>query len=428
MDLGTQQSLALARMSELRGVVFVTGGAGVGKSTVLNEFRSRHTALVVAPTGIAAINVGGTTVHSAFGLGIGPISDSKARKSGLDSKRRDLLRRIDALVIDEVSMVRADMMDAISTALRTAMDSGEPFGGKPVILIGDMWQLEPVVSDRESEWVYANYQSPFWFDAKCFGSVGLFEGLPVDTIEMTEVWRQSDPTFVDALNRLRVGDTSGRHVINTRDSAERHPSAVRICLTNHHAEDVNDMMLSQLPGEPEYYEAEIEGKSMSSWPSPAILELKVDARVMVTRNVWRDCGYVVNGATGWVRELHPIIVELDDGRVMESAPETWEVESYGIDMDSGEPVPVREASFTQHPLKLAWAITAHKSQGQTVDYAHLEMDRASFAHGQTYVALSRVRSLNGLSLRRSLRAADIIIHPRVAEFCGNNRINQEAFA
>lgn len=405
------------------GFIFVTGKAGTGKSTVLRAIRAKRQLIVAAPTGLAAVNVRGETIHRAFGLRVGPQSRSKTRNLGEDAA--DLLDAADAIVIDEISMVRADILDAINWTLQKTLGRPAPFGGKLVVCFGDMCQLEPVVSREESDIITKSYPSPFWFDAKVFShSQDLFgeeeERLDLVTAELTDVFRQSDQEFIDALNLIRLGDPAGLSYINTRAGA-RPPVTdppVALTLTNDQAAIINGERLGCLTTERKKYEASISGDFGDKHPTENELVLAIGAQVMLIRNGLSTTGErLTNGEIGEV-----VAFEQEGPRVLfRSGVETvvgralWERITYAKD-DQDEIVEEPVGKFEQIPLRLAWAITVHKSQGQTLDSALLQMEMQARTHGQLYVALSRVRSMEGLYLRRRLTPKDLSFNKRVREF------------
>jgi ATP-dependent DNA helicase PIF1 len=410
--------------------VFLTGEAGTGKSTVLRELRKRARCVVCAPTGIAAVNVGGETIHRMFGLGIGPKTKKECRAA--NREKAVVLRHCDAIVIDEVSMVRADLLDAISWTLQKTLHNDLPFGGKTVIGIGDMLQLEPVVGEEEQDFMERRYASHFWMDARVFAFSGqpTIDGetlaqIQIERLELTEIFRQSDPDYIENLNKIRIGDPSGIEYFNSRVGADPGDlDLVSIVHTNAKAKAINASRLSLIRSEPTIYRALVTGEfdAEKEGPAPSLLELKVGAQVMFTRNIVDDFGgMVANGTVGKVVELGPSapVVEVagTHERVLAS-PVTWGKNRYGFDLKTEELTQVEVGSFTQVPLKLAWAITVHKSQGQTLEAAVLEMEGQAFAHGQMYVALSRVKSPEGLFLRRRITHKDACVHPRVREFEG----------
>lgn len=432
--LSPDQRRALDRCLEVMAArenafVFVTGKAGTGKSTVLRELRRRRDVIVVAPTGLAAVNVGGQTIHSFFGFKTGPLTRSKVGRM----RWPEILQCASAVVIDEVSMVRADLLDAINVSMQRTLESVLPFGGLPVIAFGDLMQLEPVVTDEESDWVRAKYRSPFWFDAGVFRSSGQRALAPdADTIEigierfeLRHVFRQRDQDFVDALNLIRLGDPAGLDLVNRRVGVRPPVDAppVALTFTNRAAVAINLGRLAALgDAEGRTYSAEVTGEiKPGDVPVEAEINLKVGARVMFAKNVLdEEAGRVSNGALGHVVgfDLDGPLVRLDDGRHLVALPAAWEKIAYTFDKDVEKVGESVAGGFTQVPLKLAWAITTHKAQGQTLDSAILELESRSRTHGQLYVALSRVRSMDGLYLRRRLVPEDLVVDPRVREFCG----------
>ncbi len=415
--------------------LFVTGNAGAGKSTIIHHLRKQKAAIIVAPTGLAAINAGGETIHRFFGFRMGPLGRGDAPR--LTGSKESVVRHADLIIIDEISMVRADIMDAVNASLQKTMGNRLPFGGKTIVAVGDMWQLEPVVPTSPgkdggksvAEWIIDRYDSPFWFDAHVFRGqkntlVGADELGKVVTLNLTHIFRQSDPEFIEALNLIRVGDPAGLFLVNTRVKAPE-GEVIHLTLTNEAADSTNARRLAELDGEAKTYTAQVTGdwseRDLKDVASPAELHLKVGARVMFTRNS-RIEGYasVVNGDIGTVTRLTESgpVVAIDRGEEILVQPAKWERKRYGFDTEKDTIVEVVDGEFQQYPLKLAWAVTTHKSQGQTLDAAMLELERRSFAHGQLYVALSRVRSMDGLYLRRKLTSRDIEIAPRIREFCG----------
>lgn len=418
--------------------IFVTGKAGTGKSTILREIRKNYPCIVLAPTGLAAVNVSGQTIHSFFKFKVGGLSRSDARR--LDYSREKAVQKARFIIIDEISMVRADLLDAVDASLRKSLGVNRPFGGKTIVAIGDMWQLEPVVTDDERpRFAGSPYKSPFWFDAKVFNHGGpLFdEETRVETQELTDVFRQNAGPFVDALNAIRVGDPAGLFYVNTR-AGQRDPDAVRITFGNRRADTVNAAELDKLDSELHTFEAEVDGEfDMRNMTVPRLLELKIGARVMVTRNTmdYRGEHSVVNGDVGTVTGFYDVgpQVLLDDGRHVILDRAEWESKTQTYDMDTDSISDRVSGVMRQYPLRLAWAITAHKAQGATMDRVQLELEMPAFSHGQLYVALSRVRTFEGLHLGRRLEARDIVVNPRVVEFFGapshrHELRNMEAFA
>lgn len=408
----------LDRLGDVQpGALFVTGRAGTGKSTLLREF-VQHSGLhcaVLAPTGLAALNVGGQTIHSFFRIKPGPVlADTEhvpVFKQG--HPRWRLIKMMDVLVIDEISMVRADLLDAIDFSLRANMRSDEPFGGKRVLFFGDLLQLEPVVKrGAEMEMMLDLYASPFFFDAK------VLRNFPMDILELTEVHRQAeDPEFLWALNELRQGKTETLDLINERVGAPLEGRSITLHTRNAGVFAMNMDRLSRLEGASAEFRATFTGEAIEDTPTDSLLTLKLGARVMFVRNgtewVNGTLGTVVGfPAEGGVRVLK------DDEETVTVGPETWEKVRWTWDGRRHKIAAEVTGTFTQIPLKLAWALTVHKSQGLTFDRVRLDFSGGAFAHGQLYVALSRCRSLKGLSLSHPLKPTDLIFNERVVEFWG----------
>ncbi len=395
--------------------LFVTGKAGTGKSTLLRYLASQLSLahVVVAPTGIAAINVGGQTVHSFFRLRPGPLIDKDEdvtlfRKGSPKSR---LIKAMQVLIIDEISMVRADLMDAIDWSLRLNTGCEEPFGGKLCVFFGDLWQLEPVVTrGAEEAMIRDRYRSPFFFDAEVFARARL------RSFELQTVYRQEgDPEFLEALNAIRRGDPSPLELINERVGQPlRDGAVITLTATNIRASTINQTRLAALGGTHRNYLANVTQEFGTEFPTDPHLTLKPGAQVMFVRNgrQW------VNGTLGTVKSVidGEVTVTLEDGEDVAVSPVTWEKCAYDWDASAKRITRRVVGTFTQIPLKLAWAVTVHKSQGLTFDRVNIDFDRHAFAHGQLYVALSRCRSLAGISLCRPLSPRDMVLHPRVAEF------------
>jgi hypothetical protein len=420
---------AATAMGKGGGFVFITGKAGTGKSTILRTLRESGLSLVVcAPTGLAALNVGGVTLHSQFGLPMGAAIADNAKP--LDYKKEGVIQAADAVVIDEVSMVRADQLDYIDVSLRRTFNPDLPFGGITIIVFGDMWQLEPVAKREEWRLHEGSYRSPFWFDAHVFsGSRGLIGDVPparIVTVSLEQVFRQAgDPNLIDALNLIRLGDPAGIPYINdigAREVPKGEPIPT-LCQTNARAVAINRDELAKLPDEPKCFEGELTGDFGKELPAEMNLALKVGARVMAIKNVNDQDQQVrvVNGDIGEVIRFDhrgiPVI-QLQGGRVWTANPADWDKKKYEVVKEGGKKTISEQTvgSFRQIPLKLAWGITVHKSQGQTLNAAVVDFDHQSQTHGQTYVALSRVRSGDGLYLRRPLRPSDLHVNARVREF------------
>jgi ATP-dependent exoDNAse (exonuclease V) alpha subunit len=400
-------------------VVFVTGSAGTGKSTLIDVLRNEldKNLVVVAPTGVAALNVGGQTIHSLFQLPPGP----QPRPKRIVGPAKNVVAKMDILVIDEVSMVRADLLDAIDDALRlNAGRKGTPFGGKTLVLIGDMHQLPPVVAGGEEQRLFEeHYDSPYFFSATSLRE------LPLVTVTLTRSFRQADAHFIELLDHIRTGADLERAVaaLNQAVLEDLPPEEARLVLTsvNARARQFNEQQLARLPGEQWSFEADVNGdwlENDSQLPSPAELKLKTDAQVMFTKNgpEW------VNGTLGRVLSLEHDAIEvelLSDERLGETVVverESWERFRYTWDEKKHRVDTEVVGSYTQFPFILAWAVTVHKAQGLTLEHVHIDLGRGMFAPGQAYVALSRCRTLEGISFNRPLSVADVKCDPAIQAF------------
>ncbi len=395
--------------------LFITGRAGTGKSALLQYFRekTRKKTVVVAPTGIAAINVGGSTIHSFFRFPLRLIMPGDVR---VIQGKKKLFESLEMLLVDEVSMVRSDMLDAIDVSLR--LNRGrpeEPFGGVQVVLIGDLHQLPPVVEPGLREFFEKNLVSPYFFSA------AIFRDAELATIELRTVFRQVDPGFIRLLDRIRNReiDEDDLEFLNTlhdpSDTFGRDDLAVTLTSTNKLASDINRSRLEALHHREYMYEGIVDGDFEKSFPAEKELRLRRGAQVMMVKN--DPAKRWVNGTLGIVEKLSPasITVRSSDGS-WDVEPAEWEKIDYEFDPGTGGIVPVPVGSFRQYPIKLAWAMTVHKSQGKTFDRVIIDLGRGAFAHGQSYVALSRCRSFQGIRLRRPLRPSDLILDERVVEF------------
>jgi energy-coupling factor transporter ATP-binding protein EcfA2 len=391
------------------GHLFVTGRAGTGKSTLLTSLRGMVTEemVVLAPTGLAAVNVGGQTIHSFFGFPPRLIRPDDIRRS----RNGRLMRRLKFLVIDEVSMVRSDLMWAIDQSLR--VNRGRPreaFGGVRLALFGDLHQLPPVVNDAEvAEHLESSYGGPFFFSVPA-----LKEGSGTALVELTHVFRQRDEALLAVLNKVREGDVDEDDLglLNTRvhpirTLAEGEPYVI-LTPTNAAAGRINMAYLNALPGAPHPYAAKTTGEfNQAAQPTEGTLMLKPGAKVMLLRND-SDKRWV-NGTIARVARLEEKRVWVEvDGEEHEVEQVSWESRRYAFDKDAEKIVETVAGTFTQFPLRLAWALTIHKSQGLTLDKVYIDLGGGTFAHGQAYVALSRCRTLEGLALKRPLRPSDIL--------------------
>jgi hypothetical protein len=400
--------------------VFLLGRAGTGKTwfvrRLIRESRALNQA-VLAPTGVAALTVGGQTIHSFFKLPTRLLVDFREDPSWFF---RRAVQRLDRLIVDEVSMVRADTIDAMDRHLRAARRRNAPFGGVQMLFVGDFYQLPPVVRGEEGDIMrQAGYATPFAFSAR------VFDALPLEVHELSQVRRQNDAGFVDLLRRIRDGDGVADAVAQINAACVRPPEdgppPIRLCATNAVADRYNERGLAALSGQPTLYEARMEGDlgppggAVDRFPSPTGLVLKEGARVMFTRNDADERW--VNGTLGTVEQMGPksVMVRVDgQDEAVEVKPVSWERIRYQWDDTAKTLASETIGKFTQVPLTWAWAVTIHKAQGLTLDAVEIDLGSGAFAPGQTYVALSRARTMAGLRLARALRPGDVSVDGRVA--------------
>ena len=408
---------------------FLTGRAGTGKTTFLRNIQSMTDKqfIVVAPTGIAAIVAGGVTIHSFFGLDL-QVQGPKDHGKNFSEEKLEIVRSCDTIIIDEVSMVRCDIVDSIDRTLRIIMRSPLPFGGKQMVFVGDMFQLPPVLrsgAETEAMHEYYNTDKPFFFKAH------VFEKMELPTIEFTKVYRQEDASFLSILNEIRSGSCGGERLayLNARCGAPEESNTPVITLTPYRktAAEINGERLAEIDSESFTYNGIVNGKfgkkeddgtfREDNLPAPMALSLKVGAQVMFTRNDHLHRWY--NGTMGIVVKLDKENVRVRVGEdVFDVNPIAWESYDYKFDKEEKKLSKEIIGTFTQFPLKLAWAITIHKSQGLTFDRMVLDLSKGMFTAGQLYVALSRVRSLDGLYLSRPVGAKDIKCDREVSAFAG----------
>lgn len=425
VELHDQFKHALAQMEDTREHLFITGRAGTGKSTLLTYFRdnTKKKVVVLAPTGVAALNVQGQTIHSFFGVPPG-VTPQQAEHERLSKRLKDVCKRADTIIIDEVSMVRAELLDCMDILLRRARCAEEPFGGLQMIFIGDLYQLPPVMARHEdaSSFLLA-YQSPYFFDSYVFGRCAL------QIIVLEKIYRQRDQKFITLLNRVRENEVSGDDLaqLNQRvgaaiDGDAGSPTIV-LTATNAVADAINARRLAQLPGETFPYEGRLQGSvDERSLPTSSTLMIKPGAQVMLLVN--DTAGAYVNGTIGTVLDIEQgtaqtpdtVVVDIGNGEEVEVKPYTWEFHRYTFNPTTRSLDAEVLGTYVQYPLRLAWAVTIHKSQGKTFDRVRIDLGSGAFAHGQVYVALSRCRTLDGISLVRPLRRTDIRMDERVREF------------
>lgn len=392
-------------------VIFVTGKAGTGKSTLISYLREiiDRKLAVVAPTGVAALQARGATIHSFFKFPPRVVTDEEIRRV----KRGKMYAALELLIIDEISMVRADVVDAIDKFLRmNGRFPNKPFGGVKILMVGDLLQLPPVITQNEVTILAdRNYTTPYFFSAKCL------QQCQMASIELTKIFRQTDAEFTEILNKIRVADELEEVVprINALCSGRNADQGSRVTLTctNAAADAINTNSLEALPGPEKVYLGEITGSiavQEDKLPSPMSLTLKKDAQVMFTRN--DEQKRWVNGSLGVVRHMDSdsIRVELVARRgiaTYDVSPVEWETYRYVYEEGTNKIVPTVVGTYKQFPLMLAWAVTIHKSQGKTLDRVEVDLGRGAFAPGQVYVALSRCRSVQGLTLTRPIRPNDV---------------------
>jgi ATP-dependent exoDNAse (exonuclease V) alpha subunit len=405
--------------------IFLTGGAGAGKSTLLEHFVEHYYGVyaILAPTGVAALRVGGQTIHSFFGFGIGPMTKDEIRE--LPDDRKLKFKALQTLIIDEISMVRGDLMDAIDWFLRLNRERPDkPFGGVRLLMVGDPYQLPPVAKDgKEREYLQQQYgtDTPYFFHAAVWRETAL------KTCALTTIFRQKDPLFTDALNAIRSGTVTPEHMklLNARVRPGFEPPVDELWLTltttNNAADMANQRMLAALKTQPKTFEAVIGGEfDLKNKPTDESLILKPGLAVMFIRNN-RSKGYV-NGTLGKVVSVEPKLVIDAQGNEIEVDTETWENVVYEYDKNTKKLTKTVKGTFKQTPLKLAAAITIHKSQGLSLDRVIIDLANGAFASGQTYVALSRCRTLEGLVLRRPVQERDLITSLEVQAFMSGKPI------
>ena len=430
---------ALQIIQFTRRSLFLTGKAGTGKSTFMRHIaatiKKKH--IILAPTGIAAINAGGSTLHSFFKLPFHPLLPNDKRYSTrnirdtlkYNGEKNKLLREVELIIIDEISMVRADIIDFIDKVLRIYnRNMREPFGGKQLLLVGDIYQLEPVIKEEERQLLRPFYPSNFFFDAQVFREMQLI------AVELTKVYRQRDAQFIALLDHIRTSHVSDSdlRLLNAQVNAEIGAEAGRLSITLSGRRDtvdyINEKQLNTLPDQPTIFYGHIEGEfPESSLPTPMELEVKTGAQVLFIKNDkerrW------VNGTLGTIigfgdEEDGIIYVRTEDGRDFDVQREIWSNVRYTFNEKEQKIKEEEIGSYQQFPLRLAWAITVHKSQGLTFNNVKIDFTGGVFAGGQTYVALSRCTSLQGISLQEPIRRENIFVRTEVTNFARNyNNLN-----
>ena len=418
--MNAKAQLALDYVASTNTTVFLTGKAGTGKTTLLQQIKqeAKKKLAVVAPTGVAAINAGGMTIHSFFQIPFGPLipgGDSRPEVH-YSPEKKDLLYNLELLIIDEVSMVRPDIIDQIDLILRNIKESNHPFGGVQLLLIGDLSQLSPII--REEEWAMLSrfYSTPYFFNSQ------VLKKMPYIRIELDHVYRQKEQIFVDILNEVRNQTLSSENltILNERYRPNYIPSAIEpyITLTTHNsiANQLNTEYLAVLEGDTFEFKAVIKGDfPKDAYPTETELKLKVGSQVMFVKNDNSAEKLYYNGKIGTVNRIEGSAVFVTCGSENELAVEAQEWSNIKYKLEDEQISETNAGSFAQIPLKLAWAITIHKSQGLSFDKAIIDVSEA-FAHGQAYVALSRCRTLSGMVLRNPIAAQNIINDPSVIRY------------
>jgi len=421
LDFNEQFKKALHLMEDTTANVFVTGRAGTGKSTLLTYFRehTKKKVAILAPTGVAAVNVRGQTIHSFFKFKPN-ITLKLVRKKFNEDNEKNIYAKLDAIVIDEISMVRADLLDCVDKFLRLNGQHGDlPFGGIQMIFIGDLYQLAPVVTSNEREIFRTHYRTPYFFGARAF------ETLAMEMVELETVYRQKDDAFIGLLNAVRNNSIteSGLSLLNERANPSFEPPShefyIYLTSTNDQADTINHQKLMALGGRTYVFEGVRDGEFGKEYlPTAVNLEMKEGAQIMMLNNDAR--GRWINGTIGKVGTIkkrdnqEEIVVKLENGKQVEVSPYQWDI--YNFSLRGGKLESHTVGSFTQYPLRLAFAITIHKSQGKTFHKAVIDIGRGTFAHGQMYVALSRCSTLEGMVLKVPIKKHHIRMDYEVMKF------------
>ncbi len=441
LDINHDLNMARRIVENTGANLFLTGKAGTGKTTFLKRLRetSHKRMVVLAPTGVAAINANGVTIHSFFQLSFAPYIPGKGYAGGEKSRyrfsrdKRKLIASLDLLVIDEISMVRPDVLDAVDEVMRRYRDPMRPFGGVQLLLIGDLRQLAPVINNQEWELLSPYYSSPYFFESNALRNAGFI------TIELKTVYRQSDSAFIDILNAIRDGKATADILmkLNERcipDFDPRERGYIRLTTHNSYADNINTVKLRSLKSKENVYKAMVKGIfPESSYPADEELVLKNGAQVMFVKNDKGEDRRYYNGMLATVVEVADKFVKVaaaDGSEIIDVEPVEWENVRFTMDDTTNRVEETVEGTFSQLPLRLAWAITIHKSQGLTFERAIIDASH-SFAPGQAYVALSRCRSLQGMVLSKPLPVSAIMTDATVNSFIdayGRNRVSSENVA
>jgi hypothetical protein len=421
-NLNPVYDLALSFINYTNKDVFLTGKAGTGKTTFLKQIRSKtyKKSIIVAPTGVSAINANGITIHALFNLPLRPLDPEDASGTNainFNAAKRKLLSEVELMIIDEVSMLRADVLDAIDSILRRIRRQPDvPFGGVQMFYIGDLFQLSPIAKAKDWSLLEKRYRSPFFIDSRVFNLTA-----PV-CLNLEKIYRQSDVEFIQLLNSIRVGQTdeTTMNILNSFYNAEKENENNTIVLTTHNnkADEINAARLAALPGSLHSLTAEICGDfSEYNYPTDKVLSLKIGAQVMLIRNDAGELKKYFNGKIGTVEDIlvDELVIRFTDGGVLKIKREIWTQIDYQYQPEQDDIIENEIGSFRQFPVRLAWAITIHKSQGLTFEKAFVDAE-SSFHPGQVYVALSRLTSPAGLKLHSLIPRTAIHAHQRVVDF------------
>ncbi|MBN1474682.1 MAG: AAA family ATPase [Syntrophaceae bacterium] len=423
IDFNPEFQHALDMMEKTDKNIFITGRAGTGKSTLLNYFHNntKKNAVILAPTGVAAVNVGGQTIHSFFHFKPNVTPASIKKKKAAQKEKPTIYKKLTTIIIDEVSMVRADLLDCVDKFLRlNGPNSKRPFGGVQMIFIGDLYQLPPVVTSQEREIFRSHYSSPYFFSAN------VLEQLDMEFIELEKVYRQKDNEFIRLLNAIRnrtVTDDDLALFNNRHDAQFTAPSGafyLSLTSTNDLADNINEEQLAKLPGKIWKARGIIDGEFGKEYlPTTVELNLKKGAQIMLLNN--DAYGRWINGTIGKITGFQKdddgeeiITAKLDNGESVEISPYTWKIYRFYLKNDELRSEDV--GSFIQYPVRLAFAVTIHKSQGKTFENVIIDVGRGTFAHGQMYVALSRCTSLAGIVLKQPLKKSHILMDWHIVKF------------
>lgn len=432
IEINPQFAQVLDLLEHSNKHLFLTGKAGTGKSTLLQYFRqqTKKNLAVVAPTGVAAVNIAGETIHSFFKFPIG-ITTQEASKKGKAQRNNKLYTQLQTLILDEISMVRADLLDCIDTFLRHARENFFPFGGVQIVMIGDLYQLPPILTRDEAEAFNRVYGSAHFFAAPVIQE--LLTDYPEDFVflELQKIYRQSDAQFIALLNAIRTRTHNSQHLqlLNTRAipdlDFDRYPAHIILTTTNALADEINTSNMQSLTDRPLVFTAVWSGEfDLKSAPTPESLILKKNTRVMLLNN--DPEGRWINGTLGTILdfeileqaddEVTSVLVQLDHGPQVSVTPYTWTAyrTTYNEEEAKLQTKPI--GTYTQIPLKPAWAVTIHKSQGKTFEHVIIDIGNGAFASGQIYVALSRATTLEGILLRKPIRHHDIRVDGQVTKF------------